>query len=169
LPPTDGQVHGDAGSAAVALQVRWVRKWVLIVLGAFAVGLLPWTIYLTFTLPARHVTPHWNFVWAGFDIAMSGAAIWTATALVRRSRHLSIAASVTGAFLLCDAWFDLLTSRTGSELAQSSVTAAVGELPLAALCFWLAWDAEKMCARAQTYLDARRAQRRLRRPSSREP
>ena len=39
---------------------------------------------------------------------------------------------------MCDAWFDLLTSRTTSELVQAALEAVLVELPLAALCFWMA-------------------------------
>jgi len=41
-----------------------------------------------------------------------------------------------------DAWFDTLTSQPGNELAWAAVEALVAELPLAAFCFWIAFDAE---------------------------
>ena len=59
--------------------------------------------------------------------------------------------------LICDAWFDLITSRPGSELVESSLFAVLGELPMAALCFWIARDAERICAETNAYLARRRA------------
>jgi hypothetical protein len=123
---------------------RKLRNWGLAILGTFCLILLPWTVYLAYSLPARHVTPHWSLVWTGFDVMMAAVASWTLVSLVRQSPYLPIAASTTGTLLFCDAWFDLLTSRPGSELLESSVLAVAGEVPLAALCFWIAFDAERV-------------------------
>jgi hypothetical protein len=35
-----------------------------------AVGLIPWTVGLAMTLPARDVVGSWTLTWAGFDIAL---------------------------------------------------------------------------------------------------
>ena len=134
----------------------------MVVLGAVAVGLFPWTLYLTFTLPARHLTPHWDVAWAGFDITEAIFALATAIALLRNSVRVGVLASITGTFLVCDAWFDIVTSQAGNELTSSVVEAVIAELPLAAFCFWLALDAERICARTQGYLAARRDRRSLR-------
>jgi hypothetical protein len=40
---------------------------------------------------------------------------------------------VTAALLLCDAWFDIVTAHTGRCLIVSIATAAMAELPIAAL------------------------------------
>src|SRR5207253_2303103 len=87
-------------------RARWLRRWGVVVLGAVAVGLFPWTLYLTFTLPARHLTPHWDVAWAGFDITEAIFALATAIALLRNSVRVGVLASITGTFLVCDAWFD---------------------------------------------------------------
>ena len=137
---------------------RWLRKWGLLVLGGFCLLLLPWTAYLVYALPSRHVTPHWSVVWAGFDVMMACIALWTIVSIIRQSRYLAIAATVTGTLLLCDAWFDLLTSRPGSELLESSLMAVAGEVPLAALCFWIALDAERVCQRTAGYMQRRRSE-----------
>ena len=149
-------VMGDAGAAAAMPKIRWARKWVLVVLGGFAIVLFPWTAYLAYSLPDRHLTPHWSIAWAGFDLMMAVGAVATVVSILRRSRYLAMAASITGAFLLCDAWFDLITSRPGSELVESSLFAVLGELPMAALCLWIARDAEKVCARTTAYFERRR-------------
>jgi hypothetical protein len=57
---------------------------------------------------------------------------------------LPLVASVTGTLLLCDAWFDLLTSQAGSERAWAIGEAIVGEVPLALFSFWVAWDAHAL-------------------------
>ena len=111
------------------------------------------------TLPARYVTHHFDVAWVGFDLMMACVALWTVLSIVRSSKYLPIAASVTGTFLVCDAWFDLVTSRPGSELVQSSLLAGAGELPLAALCFWMALDAERICERRARYFERRRSAR----------
>jgi len=137
----------------------WLRKWALLILGGFCVVLLPWTAYLVYSLPSRHLTPHWGVAWAGFDLLMAGVALWTVVSIARRSKYLAMAASVTGTFLVCDAWFDLVTARPGGELVASSLFAAFGELPLAALCFWIARDADRICERTARYLELRRSRR----------
>ena len=152
-------VMEEVASPSPADLPRWLRKWGLLVLGGFCLLLLPWTVYLVYALPSRHVTPHWSVVWAGFDVMMACAALWTIVSIVRQSTYLAIPASVTGTLLLCDAWFDLLTSRPGSELLESTFLAVAGELPLAALCFWIAFDAEKVCQRTSRYWQRRRSGR----------
>ena len=157
--------HERSGAETVAAPSRaadlprWLRKWGLLVLGGFCLLLLPWTIYLVYSLPSRHVTPHWSVVWAGFDVMMACVALWTIVSILRQSTYVAIAASVTGTLLLCDAWFDLLTSRPGSELLESSLMAVAGEVPLAILCFWIAFDAERVCQRTARYWKRRRSAR----------
>src|SRR5207248_9446056 len=92
-------------------------------------------------------------------VMMAWVAVWTMGSIIRQSRCLAIAATVTGTLLLCDAWFDLLTSRPGSELLESSLLAVAGEVPLAALCFWIALDAERVCQRTARYWQRRRSGR----------
>lgn len=112
-------------------------RWVVTVLAFVAVLLVPWTIYLTVTLPSRHVTAHYDVAWVGFDVALIAAFAATARAAVRRTRWLVPLAAVTGTMLVCDAWFDIVTSRGGGEVAEAIGEAIVGELPLAALCAFI--------------------------------
>jgi hypothetical protein len=138
------------------------RRRALLVYGAFAVALIPWTAYLGSSLPTTHQTERWDVLWAGFDVGLFAAGVATALAVVRGSRLLTICASATGALLLCDAWFDLLTSRPGSERAWAVAEAGLGEIPLALFSFWVAYDAERMCASAQRYVATQRERRRKR-------
>ena len=41
-------------------------------LGLIAVLLVPWTLWLTFTLPTRHVTHNYRLAWVGFDVFARG-------------------------------------------------------------------------------------------------
>ena len=113
------------------------RLWLVVLLGAVAVALFPWTAYLSTTLPERHLASHWDVAWIGFDLFLAVTLGATVLALALRSRFLPLVATIAGTALLCDAWFDAITAHPGSERAWALSEALVVELPLAALCFWL--------------------------------
>ena len=115
-------------------------------LAATAVLLVPWTLWLTFTLPSRHVTLHYDLAWVGFDIGLAAAFAGTAWAGLTSSRWLVPLAAVTGTMLVCDAWFDVVTSQGGGERVEALLEAALAELPLAALCAFVVYDAERVRA-----------------------
>ena len=110
--------------------------------------LIPWTIWLTFSLPPRHETENWKTVWAGFDLAEAAALIGTAWTALRRSSWLAPVAAITGTLLCVDAWFDITLEAGGKHLLASVLEAALVELPLAAICFWVARDAERALVHA---------------------
>jgi hypothetical protein len=64
---------------------------------------------------------------------------------------------VSGTLLLCDAWFDILTASGGTDLEVAVLLAVFGELPLAIVCFLLAFGTSG----ALTLANARVAVRRL--------
>ncbi len=111
-------------------------------LALVAVTLVPWTLYLTFTLPSRHVTLHYDVAWVGFDVALASAFAATTLAALRRSHWLVPLAAVTGTMLVCDAWFDVVTSHSGGEMWEA-VAEAIRSTALAALCGLIVYDAEK--------------------------
>jgi hypothetical protein len=125
-------------------------RWVTLLLALVAVALVPWILYLTFTLPSRHVTLHYDLAWVGFDIALTVAFAATAWAALRGSHWLVAFAAVTGTMLLCDAWFDVVTSQTGSEMWEAIAEAVLAELPLAAVCAFIVYDAETFLAATVT-------------------
>jgi hypothetical protein len=125
-------------------------RWVTLLLALVAVALVPWTLYLTFTLPSRHLTSHYDVAWIGFDIALTVAFAATAWAALRGSHWLVAFAAVTGTMLLCDAWFDIVTSQAGSEMFEAIAEAVLAELPLAALCAFIVYDAETFLAATVT-------------------
>jgi hypothetical protein len=104
--------------------------------------LIPWTIWLTFSLPSHHETQNWQTVWAGFDLAEAAALIATAVTALRRSPWLAPAAAITGTLLCVDAWFDITLEAGGNHLMAAVLEAAFVELPLAAICFWVSRNAE---------------------------
>ena len=66
--------------------LRGARTWLLLLLGAVALALIPWTAFLTATLPGQHVAHHWDLVWAGFDVFEAASLGATLVALLRRLR-----------------------------------------------------------------------------------
>ena len=125
-------------------------RWVTLLLGLVAIALVPWVFYLTLTLPSRHVTFHYDLAWVGFDVALAGSFAATAWAAFRGSRWLVPLAAVTGTMLLCDAWFDIVTSHSGGDMWEAVGEAALAELPLAALCAFIVYDAETFLAATVT-------------------
>ena len=124
-------------------QARAVPRLLAVGLGAAAVFLVPWTLWLTLTLPTRHLTHHYRGAWVGFDIVLAIAFGATAIAALRASPWLQALAAVTGTMLLCDAWFDVVTAAGGDEQARAVLEAVVAELPLAALCAWIVLDTKR--------------------------
>lgn len=134
----------------VLKRLRGARPGLVLALGAIVLALIPWTAYLSATLPGKHVAHHWDVAWAGFDVFEAAALTATLVALVRRSPHLPVFAAIAGTALLMDAWFDLLTASPGQDRGWALVEAALGELPLAALCYWLAYDSADALVSAAT-------------------
>jgi hypothetical protein len=97
-----------------------------------AVLLIPWTVYLAVSLPREHKVRDWGPLWVGFDgieLLLLAVTFW----LSRQRRTIGLlVAFATGVVLLCDAWFDLLTSAPG-EVWQAVLSAVVVEIPLAVL------------------------------------
>ena len=119
-----------------------------------AVMLIPWTALLFLTLPRHYSANHWHVAWGGFDIALAVALTSTAVLTLRRSPLAEIAATVTGTLLVCDAWFDVLTSHGSGNVAQALAEALLLELPLAALCFWIARNFAHALESARPFLQA---------------
>src|SRR5262249_32356817 len=80
---------------------------------------------------------HWSATWVGFDILLLVSFATTSWTAWRRSPAATAATAVTVTLLGCDAWFDMTTASTTSDLMASAITAAAGELPLAAVLIYL--------------------------------
>ena len=110
---------------------------------AAALVLVPWVIFLVRALPSDHRSAHWDVAWGGFDAGLALLLVGVALAAWRRSPWLEGAATAAATLLFVDAWFDILTSSSRSELIMAIVEAAVVELPLAVFCLFLARSVER--------------------------
>jgi hypothetical protein len=99
--------------------------------------LIPWTAWLAIRLPTRHVSSHWDVAWVGFDVLLTALIATTGIALWKRSALAPFTATAAATLLVTDAWFDIFTARPGGELDWAILAAALIELPLAVVCFWL--------------------------------
>jgi hypothetical protein len=134
---------------------RWlVPPWVAPALLLCAVVLAPWSVVLFLTLPPHYAANHWRLAWGGFDVGLGIALAATAVTVARRSPFAEVTATITGPLLCCDAWFDGLTSRGVSDVAQAAASAVLVELPLAALCFWMARNLAHAVEVARPFLQA---------------
>jgi hypothetical protein len=120
-----------------------IPRWVAPLFALLGIGLVPWTAWIAYELPQRHLARHWDVAWGGFDAAMAGLLLATAFAAVRRSPWIKSTATAAATMLACDAWFDMATASRGGEEAMAIATALVIELPLAVLCLWVARNVER--------------------------
>jgi hypothetical protein len=109
-----------------------------------AVVTLPWIVYLWLALPTRDLSSHYRLAWVGFDVMLALALARTGWTAWRGLDHVELPAVASATLLIVDAWFDVTTasSRTGTGVAL--LTALLVELPLAALCVWIAVNAERV-------------------------
>ena len=134
---------------------KWlIPPWIAPAFILCALVLTPWTAFLFFTLPRHYVANHWQLAWGGFDIGLGLALAATAVTVARRSPFAEVTAAVTGTLLVCDAWFDVLTARATGDIVQAALEAAFIELPLAALCFWMATNLAHAVEVARPFLRA---------------
>jgi hypothetical protein len=137
------------GHAAIGV----VRTRALDLIGALfasaALVLVPWVVFLVRALPSQHRSAHWDVAWGGFDIALALLLVGVAVAAWRRSPWLEGAATAAATLLFVDAWFDVLTASSRSELVIAIVEAAVVELPIAVICLLLARSTERRLAAAE--------------------
>jgi len=120
-----------------------LRGWIVVVYAAIGIGLLPWTIWLSESLKPHHLVTRWDLAWSGFDTGLAVLFIATAIAAYRRSAWVGSLAAATGTVLVADAWFDIVLESHAGDLRNSIVLAIVAELPGAAMCFWIAYRAER--------------------------
>lgn len=138
--------------------VRTVPWWVGPSFAVLAIGTVPWVCYLAVSLPRHATFAHYRGAWVGFDCMLIAVLGLTALLAWRGRPQVALSATAAATLLVVDAWFDVLTTQKGKGLVVSLVLAGVVELPLAAICLWIAWHAD----RAITYriqLFARRARR----------
>ncbi len=126
---------------------RTLRDWVVVVFAAIALGLLPWAVWLGTTLRPDHTTHRWDVVWTGYDVGLALAFGLTAISAWRRSLWVGPFAATAGTLLLVDAWFDVILESHGNDLRMAIFEAVFAEIPVAALCYWIAYRTERFLAR----------------------
>jgi hypothetical protein len=151
-------VADDIGNRVLPDNTRLVRWAAPLFLGC-AVILLPWIVVVAVTLPSRELSENYDVAWAGYDVLLLIGLLSTAVSALRRSRRLPIAAAATGALLLADAWFDVLTSPGGWDLAEAAAMSLIVELPLTGMCFWLAFHSQEVAEQRLLLLAGRRRHR----------
>jgi hypothetical protein len=143
----DGLVKpaGEPENAVLTDNTRVVR-WAGPAFALFSLILLPWIVYLAYSLPSRQVSADYDIAWAGFDVILLAALASTGYFALRRSRYLAIAATAAATLLAVDAWFDVVTTLPGQRL-EPVVLAAGVELPLAVVCVWLSLHTQQLAER----------------------
>jgi len=131
-PPADG-----ARARHLHLSLSRPTQILATFLLAAAASLIAWTVFLGLTLPTRYVAGHWDLLWTGFDIGLLCVLAYGAWAAWFRRQVLATTAVVAGTLLLCDAWFDIVTSIGHRDQWLTLLTGLAGELPLAVFFFWL--------------------------------
>lgn len=84
----------DEPENAVLVDNARVVRWAGPAFALFSLILLPWTIYLGYSLPSRQVSPHYDVAWTGFDVMLLVALASTGYFALRRSRYLATAATI---------------------------------------------------------------------------
>jgi hypothetical protein len=119
---------------------------VIVVFGLVGLGLIPWAFWLSSTLNPHHLTTRWDVAWSGFDLGLAVCFVGTALAAWRRSPWVGALAAATGTLLLTDAWFDVILESHGNEESTAILEAICIEIPMAAVCFSIAYRTERFLA-----------------------
>jgi hypothetical protein len=123
-----------AGREWALLAARAKRRYArfLIVLVACCAGLVPWIVYLAFSMPTGYRAEAWSAAWVGFDILLLFALVGTITAALLDRQIVVLLAVASATLLLCDAWFDIVLCWGTRDVFGSIASATLVELPLAA-------------------------------------
>src|SRR5438477_10080686 len=124
-----------------------LRLWIAGLFALAGVVLLPWTIWLATSLQPHHETTQWDLAWSGFDTGLAVMFLFTALAAWRRSPWVGAFAAALGTLLIADAWFDIVLESHYDERRMAVLLALFVELPVAAVCFWIAYRTERLLAR----------------------
>jgi len=132
------------------------RRLVLAVTALSAVVLVPWTVWLSVTLPEAHRAREWRTTWVGFDIVLIVALVATAWAGWHRRQVVTGLLVLSATLLTSDAWFDVMLSSGRTARMGSLLTAVFVELPLAAFFFFTAYRVMRATTATIWHLQGRR-------------
>ncbi len=131
------------------------RAWVVPVFAILAVLLVPGMLWLSLTLPPAQRAAQYRLAWVGFDEVLLVTLAGVAFSALRDSELLEWVATSAGVLLVVNAWFDLTTSNGTTQELQALVLAVTIELPLAAVCLWVAGHAVDVRRRCEEILRRR--------------
>jgi hypothetical protein len=153
----DAVIPASRVPANKVIEDSWrLMPWLGVLFGLAAVLTLPWVLYLGVRLPERQTAAHYDVAWAGFDVGLFLGLAATSYAALRRTPWLGIVAGATGALLVTDAWFDVVTSPDTDDRLVALAMALVVELPLAATCLWMCLHAQRLAEKRISLLLGRR-------------
>jgi hypothetical protein len=130
---------------------RWLGPLAL----CCAIGIVPWIVYLALTLPRRQRAVDYDIAWVGYDAAMAVVLAALAYCALRRKPATGAIAAVAATMLVIDAWFDIVTTDKPQQLTLAIISAVFAEIPLAIVCAWVAFNAERVRTRAYRSLRMR--------------
>jgi hypothetical protein len=136
------------------VRLRPAPVWVAPLFAVLGSGTIPWTVYLSLTLPDHARTHNYRLAWVGFDVLLIVVLLVTAYLAWRGSPLVGLLAGCAATMLLVDAWFDVTTSDR-HEVGLALLLAMVAELPLAVLCGWVALHVDRVIARRIRYMARR--------------
>ncbi len=110
-----------------------VPLWLGVIYTGLSLVLVPWAFYLATTLPAHHLSSHWDLSWVGLDFGITFLLLLSALLVYLKSDWVIISSTAAGSLLIADAWFDVMSAHAGSDLRESVAMAVFVELPLAAI------------------------------------
>jgi hypothetical protein len=124
-----GRLEAPLADVIDPLQLARIRRMRLSLMIACSIGMIPWLVYLSMTLPENYVAHNWRATWIGFDMLLVAFMVATAFFGYLRRQVLLFSAFTSGVLLICDAWFDLMTAGP-NDIGLSVVTALFIEVPL---------------------------------------
>ncbi|HEV2637979.1 MAG TPA: hypothetical protein VGX23_22715 [Actinocrinis sp.] len=136
------EVLPESSQALQTVRRRLLPKWtgwLLLVLGFLT---LPWIGGLAVELPSRSEAAHYDVSWTGFDVLLCLLLLRTGWSAVRDLEHVELTAAMTGALLIVDAWFDVMSAPDTKQFLIALGMAVCVELPLAVFCLWIAGRVE---------------------------
>jgi len=116
-----------------------IPKWAASIYILISIGMIPWVIYLGYSLHAQHISRNWDITWIGLDIAQISSLLITGLLTRIGSIYMVFTATITGTLFLADAWFDILGYKLGTfGSSEAIIMATFGEVPLAIMSYALA-------------------------------
>jgi hypothetical protein len=114
------------------------KPWLALALIGTGLVMVPWLFVLATQLPAVATAWHWSVAWTGLDSLEALFLLGTGWLMARRDPRCCLAATAAATLIVADAWFDVTTAAPGVSEATAIAMAAFPELPVAALCTFLA-------------------------------